>query len=96
MIAMNRSKRLAWYWLSFAGLIGTMIGALVGGGVGALIVILGGHLFLLFSLVAAARGGVKGGHVERDISVSSRIGAFIIALIVALIIMSIGGFLLRV
>lgn len=81
----TKSKNItAWYWYSGIGILGTTIGGLVGGGAGALITILLGHIFLLISLVTAISGGIKGGRTDK-VSAGSRISAFFVALLIALI-----------
>lgn len=87
----NKKNNLAWYWLSLAGAIGVILGSLIGGMIGAIVTVFGGQLILLFSLAEAVHGGVSGSSSDQKISTGNRIGAFFLALFVALIVLIISG-----
>lgn len=84
----SKKGHLDWYWLSLTGALLSITGAIIGNVGGAWIGI-GGHLFLLFSLVSAISGGIKGKSGAEKITVGSRVGAFFAALGVAFVILAI-------
>ena len=85
----NKKKSVAWYWVSLIGVVGAVAGGVIGGAAGSLVTVLAGHLFLLISLVLAVSGGIRGSGGK--VSAGSRIGAFLLALVIALIALAING-----
>ena len=88
----TKSKNItAWYWYSAIGTVGAIVGGAIGGGIGALITILLGHIFLLISLIVAPARGIKSDNGNGKVSIGSRIGAFFLALLIAIIALGING-----
>lgn len=88
----KKRRDLKWYELLIAATLVYVVGLLLGGsntGAGS-VVLVGAYILFLITLANAARQGIKA-EVGTKPSISNRIGAFLLALIITFIVLGVGA-----